>query len=154
VSAARAVLLTVAVLAVAGCGGDDEPASAGGPVTLSTPTAAPTASPAPASGGASAPGVTAVPGLPPRPAPGACVDVPEAPDGRYTVYDAGSVVVRRDGDRLALGEVRTGEGWTSRVDDQDGDSVEVDLRRGDEHLDLEVEVDDGRVEAEICADDD
>ncbi|MQA15833.1 MAG: hypothetical protein GEV09_17245 [Pseudonocardiaceae bacterium] len=81
--------------------------------------------------------------------------VPEARDGVYTVFEAGTAVVRREGDRLVLGEIRTNPGWTSRVDDDGSEEVESDFRRdGEDALDLEVEIDDGRVEAEICADDD
>jgi hypothetical protein len=83
------------------------------------------------------------------------VVVPEAADGSYTVYEAGTAVVTRDGDRLVLGEVSAAEGWTSRVDDQEDDEVEIDFRdTAGEVLDLEVEIDDGRLEIQICADDD
>ncbi len=44
------------------------------------------------------------------------------------------------------------------MDDEDDDEVEIDFRpdgQGDEGvLDLEVEIDDGRVEVQICNDDD
>jgi hypothetical protein len=40
------------------------------------------------------------------------------------------------------------------VTDQEDDEVEIEFRRGGEEVDLEVEIDDGRVEAEVCVDDD
>ncbi|GIG39283.1 hypothetical protein [Cellulomonas phragmiteti] len=94
-------------------------------------------------------------GLPPRPQRDSCVDIPVPDDGIYTVYDAGTAVVTFEDGALVLGEVTAADGWTARVDDQDADEVEIDFRRSaDEVLDLEVEVDDGRVEAQICHDDD
>ncbi|WP_158220760.1 hypothetical protein [Mycobacterium lehmannii] len=46
------------------------------------------------------------------------------------------------------------EGWTHQVDDQEPEEVEISFRRGAEDLDLEIEVDDGRLEVSICNDDD
>jgi hypothetical protein len=94
-------------------------------------------------------------GLPPRPARGECVYIDVAGDGRYTVYDAGTAVVRREGQRLVLGRTRAAAGWTATVDDRERREVEIEFRSDSgEELDLEVEIDDGRVKAEICADDD
>ncbi|HSK61081.1 MAG TPA: hypothetical protein VK935_18720 [Actinomycetospora sp.] len=87
-------------------------------------------------------------------APDQCVDLPEAQDGVYRVGEAGTATVVREGNRLVLVEHRAADGWVSRVDDLERDEVEIDFRRGGEVLDLEVELDDGRVEVEICADDD
>lgn len=164
-----ALLAPLLVLALAGCGddggneaGNEEAAPAvtvparEGATGTPSETRPPTEPSGPPPGGASAavpPGAPAPAGG--RPAPGSCVDIPEAPDGRYTVADAGTAVVTREGDRLVLGEVTPAEGWTHSVDDRDDDDeVEVEFRRGADELDLEVEIDDGRVEAEICADDD
>ncbi len=94
-------------------------------------------------------------GLPPRPGPDSCVDVRVRKDGKYTVYEAGTAVVRRGGTRLVVGKVTPAKGWTSRVDDRDDDEVEIEFRKSrNNELDLEVELDDGRVEVQICADDD
>lgn len=155
---ARAGWLAALSLALAACGGTEQGTGGAGPAPTpgapvpnqapQQPDATPVPGPGPdASGPAAA--------LPPRPARDTCVDIPPPADGRYTVYEAGSAVVEfRDG-RLVLGEVVAAEGWTSRVDDQEADEVEIDFRRGgQEVLDLEVEVDDGRVEAKICAEDD
>lgn len=95
-------------------------------------------------------------GLPPRPARDECVDIDPPGNGRYQVYDAGRAVVRRDGGRLRVGDTAPASGWTARVTDRGGDDdVEIEFRpRGNgDVLELDVEIDDGRVEAQICADD-
>jgi len=72
------------------------------------------------------------------------------------VYETATVTVT-DG-RLAIADVQAADGWTSPVDDEDADEVEIDFRpdaQGTQDvLDLEVEIDDGRVEVQICNDDD
>ncbi|ODQ92068.1 hypothetical protein BHQ18_04325 [Mycolicibacterium flavescens] len=80
--------------------------------------------------------------------------VEPAPDGRYRVFDAGSAVVTFAENRLTLQSATPAEGWTHRVDDQEPEEVEIAFRRGAEELDLEVEVDDGRLEVSICNDGD
>ena len=90
-----------------------------------------------------------------RPAPDTCLALPEAADGRYTVADAGIVVVTRDGDRLVLGEITPAEGCTAEEVDTEADEVEVELRNDADELDLEVEVEDGgRLSVVVRADDD
>lgn len=89
------------------------------------------------------------------PAQGECVDVSTPASGRYQVYKAGSAVVRRQGDRLVVGGVSPASGWTARVTESGGDDdVVIEFRRkgGPLVLQLEVELDDGRVEAQICSD--
>jgi hypothetical protein len=150
-----AALAGAAALVLAACGGtDDAPDTGAGGIEVparEAPTGGPTGDredPGPSGGSGAA-------DLPPRPQPGTCVDVPEAADGRYAVYDAGTAVVTREGDRLVLGDVRAAAGWTARVDDEEPDEVEIDFRRdGQDVLDLEVELDGARVRVEICADDD
>lgn len=97
-------------------------------------------------------------GLPPRPERDRCVDLPEAADGVYTVYEAGTATVTATDGRLTLVDVQAGDGWTSRVDDEEGEKVQVDFRPDGQDtqdvLDLEVEVDDGRVQVQVCNDDD
>jgi hypothetical protein len=94
------------------------------------------------------------PQMPARPALNQCVAVDPAPDGRYQVFDAGSAVVTFADGRLTIESVTPAEGWTHRVDDQEPDEVEIEFQRGAEQLDLELEVDDGRLEVDICNDDD
>lgn len=141
-----AAVIAVCALSLVGCadGDDDAPA----PITpeespADTPRETPT-TPPPATGGGDAAGV---------PPPGSCADLPEAADGRYTVGDAGTAVVRRDGDRLVVEEVAPSSGWTYDVTEHGDDEVEVDFRRGGEERELEVEIDDGRVEVQLCVDD-
>lgn len=162
-----ALLVGASALVLAACGGGSDSADgASGGVTLppaadsAQPTADAGTAPAPDAqqptpdAGAAAAGDDAS-GLPPRPQRGSCVDIPVPADGVYTMYEAGTAVVTFEGGRLVLGEVTAAEGWTARVDDQEPEEVEIDFRRSaDDVLDLEVEVDDGRVEAEICNDDD
>jgi hypothetical protein len=158
-----ALLVAASALALAACGGGDDSldGASGGvdqpPATDGTQPAPDAPSqPAPdagTQGGGGAAGEAS--GLPPRPQPGNCVRIPVPADGVYTVYEAGTAVVTFENGRLVLGEVRAAEGWNARVDDQEADEVEIDFRRSaSDVLDLEVEVDDGRVEAEICNDDD
>lgn len=65
------------------------------------------------------------------------------------------MIVTRDGDRLTLGEVTPAEGWTAEEVDTEADEVEVEFRNGTDELDLEVEIEDGgRLDVEVCADDD
>lgn len=138
--------LAGAALLLPGCGSTSEPQSTV-TVTESTP---PSSSPA---GGQTAPPQTG--GVAPaRPARDQCVRLDPAPDGRYQVYDAGTAVVTFADGRLTLESVTPAEGWTHRVDDQHPEEVEISFRRGTEDLDLEIEVDDGRVEVSICNDDD
>jgi hypothetical protein len=71
------------------------------------------------------------------------------------VADAGTVVVIRDGHRLVLGEIAPAEGWEAVVDDEEPREIEVELHRDGEELDLEIEIEDGgRLDVEVCADDD
>jgi hypothetical protein len=162
----------VAAVLLAGCAGPAEPVSGdalqvGSPTTVGTPGDGSSASPAPttaegpsasatsaSSASAAAPTPVAPGGVEPRPAPGACVDLPEAADGVYRVADAGTVTVVRDGGRLVLADVEPATGWAAAVDHADGREVEVELRRGGEALDLEVELEDGLVAVELCSDDD
>jgi hypothetical protein len=126
-------------LALSGCGGDEPAATA----PQQQPAAPPPAPQAPTG----------------RPAPGTCVLVQAGAGDQYTVADAGTAVAGREGDRLVLGQVSPAPGWThevtdQEVTDQEDDEVEIEFRRGGEEVDLEVEIDDGRVEAEVCVDDD
>ena len=132
------------VLSACGSDGDSEPET----VTVTVP-AATTAAPAEPveSPQQAAPG-------PARPAFDQCVAIEPAPDGRYQVFDAGSAEVTFADGRLTLVSVTPAEGWTYEVDDQEPDEVEIEFRRGGEELDLELEIDDGRLEVDICNDDD
>ncbi|MDQ2636877.1 MAG: hypothetical protein M3Y83_08390, partial [Actinomycetota bacterium] len=140
-----AAALAGAVLLLPGCGSSGESQST---VTVTEPAPATVTTgeqPAAPQPGAAAPA---------RPARDQCVRVDPAPDGRYQVFDAGSAVVTFADGRLTLQSVTPADGWTHRVDDQEPEEVEIAFRRGAEELDLEVEVDDGRLEVEICNDDD
>jgi len=94
-------------------------------------------------------------GVAPKPLRDECVEITTPRDGRYTVYDAGTAVVRHGG-LLRVGEVAAARGWVARVTDRGGDDdVEVEFTPGGRgaELELEVEIDDGRVESQICVDD-
>jgi hypothetical protein len=156
------VLAASGTLLLGACGGDDQAADE----PEATVTVTETASPSPtqpstptdddtAGGDDGTPGAAA--GLPPRPGRGECVEVAVPRQGRYRVYDAGLAVVRREGDRLLVGAVRANAGWNAQVTERGGDDdVEIEFRPSGTRpvLELEVELDDGRVEPQICADDD
>jgi hypothetical protein len=179
-STVRRTRLTVtaaaaAALLLAGCSSEEDTGSESadsGEATSESPTQDPDASPTEdsqddqdgqddqddqddqASGGGGGGGGGGNAGLPPRPGPDQCVDISVPRNGEYTVYDAGTAVVRREGNRLVPGQVRAANGWTAEITDRDNDEVEIEFRRGFRELDLEVELVDGRVKAEICNDDD
>ncbi|MGV0838310.1 hypothetical protein [Mycolicibacterium thermoresistibile] len=150
--------LAGAVLLLPACGSSEEAPSTvtvtePGPAT-SEPAAGPTGTTGPGDQNAP-PGTPAqADGAPARPARDQCVRIDPAPDGRYQVFDAGTAVVTFADGRLTLESVTPAEGWTHQVDDQEPDEVEIEFRRDAEQLDLELEVDDGRLEVKICNDDD
>lgn len=88
------------------------------------------------------------------PTPGSCLEVPTAGDGVYPVADAGIVTVTVTDDALALAAVEPFAGWEYEVAEDEPGRVEVELRKNGAEVDLEVEVEDGEVLAEVCADDD
>lgn len=148
-----APVLAPALLLVAACTGGSDTAEPG--VTVPAPT---DVSPTPTDdddqtspGTASGPSASTAVG---RPAPGTCSDLAEAADGVYRVADAGEAEVRREGDQLVVGEVRPAEGWTHEVVEAEQHEVEIEFRRGGEEVDLEIEIDDGRLTADLCSDDD
>lgn len=51
--------------------------------------------------------------------------------------------------RLSVSRVRPNEGWRASVD-RDDDEIEADFRRGGREVELEAEIDDGRLEVEVC----
>lgn len=144
-----ATALAGAVLLLPGCGSSGETQST---VTVTEPAPTTTAPATTTSEQPAAPQTGAA--APARPARDQCVRVDPAPDGRYQVFDAGTAVVTFADGRLTLQSVTPADGWTHRVEDQESEEVEIAFRRGAEELDLEVEIDDGRLEVSICNDDD
>jgi hypothetical protein len=84
------------------------------------------------------------------------IDVKEnrpAADGTNTVElpeGAGTIVFSVSGDRLSLDEVRPADGWVVRESERDDDEFEVELIATERRMkvELEVELDDGRLEME------
>lgn len=144
--AGAALLLSGAVSA---CGSTNEPQA-----TVTVTESAPAAATSPGERPPPPPTAPPTAGAPARPALDDCVRVDPAPDGRYQVFDAGTAVVIFADNRLTVESVAPAEGWTHRVDDHRPDEVEIEFRRGAEELDLEVEIDDGRLEVTICNDHD
>lgn len=72
----------------------------------------------------------------------------DASAGSYDLPDDGSFAFEADG-QLALTDISPGEGWEIVERDEESDEFEVDLRNGDRTVDVEVELDDGRIEVEI-----
>ena len=75
-------------------------------------------------------------------------------DDRHGAVDVRSRDAGCDGGRLQLGAVEAADGWTTRIADEDADSVEIEFVQGTLRYDLDIEIDDGRFEASICRDDD
>jgi hypothetical protein len=137
-------LLLLLGLVLAGCGGGDDDAG---------PDAQPPAEPpATETNGAETDAAPSLPG--PHPTPETCQDVPDAGEGHYEIAGIGVVVIAREGERLRLESVETVEGWQHRVDDAGDAEIEVDFLRDGERLEFEAELEDGRIEAEVCPSDD
>lgn len=135
--------VVLCALALAGCNGGDGGGDDYGSEQPRQPV--PTTGPA-------TPGSTSTPGAggTALPLPGTCVSLPEADDGRYAVGDVGTVEVRRDGDRLTLGEVTTAAGWTHTVVDEAAREIEITFRRGEDEVEFEAELEDNGVEVDVC----
>ncbi len=79
----------------------------------------------------------------------------DAAAGTFTVGEAGTVEVRRDGDRLILVGVIANEGWDfeaerEEVDDEaTEEEVEVTFTRDDREVEFEAMIENGELEIEI-----
>jgi hypothetical protein len=80
----------------------------------------------------------------------------DAEPGTFTVGEAGTVEVRRDGDRLILVGVIANEGWDFEAEhEEDGDDeaseeeIEVTFTSGDREVEFEATIEDGELEIEI-----
>lgn len=142
-------LVAAGALVLAACADGDQDVDTG--VDVGTDQTEPPDGPAEPEPGE--PGVTEGEGVD-RPQPGQCVDVVAAPDGVYTVADAGTATILLQDNRLVLDTVVPAAGWEHEVEQEDDDEIEIEFRREGEELDLEVEIDDGSITAQICADDD
>ncbi len=111
--------------------------------------------PADVTGGhpAATPATTVAAGSGASPAPGACLDVPRAPDDVYTVAEAGTVTITVADGTLTLGPVQPFAGWDYEVTTEEATEVEVAFVKDAEHVRLAAEVDDGEPFVEVCADD-
>jgi hypothetical protein len=76
-------------------------------------------------------------------------DLTVATPGRWPVGAAGIVDFDLEGDALVLVEVTTADGWSSSIDEQDDDEIEVTFRRGEETWTIEIELTDDRQLLEI-----
>jgi hypothetical protein len=76
-------------------------------------------------------------------------DIEPADPGVYELGAAGSVEFAVDGGALRLVDVVVADGWQLRIDDESADEIELIVARGPERWDVEIELDDGRVELEI-----
>ena len=150
-----AVLLTALALSgLVACGGDDPADDAGAPSSTATSeesTSGTSSSPPSSSSQSSGSPGAASPGQVPRPAPGRCEPVPESADGRYVVADAGEVTLRLVDGGLQV-DVSSSNGWNTSVDSDD-DEADIEFSQGDDELDLEADVEAGRLVIQICADD-
>lgn len=78
---------------------------------------------------------------------------PDPPGGEYAVGDAGTVTVTQEADRLVLGGVQPADGWTHEVTGESATEVEVEFTRPGEEVDVDVEIEDGALDAEYCRSD-
>lgn len=106
-------------------------------------TAAPTTAPS-----TTEPTTTAPTTVPPTTAPP--VSTTAAPDVRtISAGEAGSVTVAAVGGRLELRSVDPAAGWTPRVEKSDGHEIEVTFWRDGTTVEVEVELEDGRLKVEV-----
>jgi hypothetical protein len=75
-------------------------------------------------------------------------DTEDAEPGSFELGDAASLTVSVDGDRLVLDDLAVGSGWEVGKEKVGDDEVELELVRGDQRWDLEIELDDGRLVVE------
>jgi hypothetical protein len=75
-------------------------------------------------------------------------DIDDAEPGTFELGDAGSVTVSIEGDRLVLDDLTVGDGWEVATREEGDDEIEIDLVRGDQRWDVEIELDDGRLDVE------
>jgi hypothetical protein len=137
------IALLLLAFAAAGCGGDDEAVPPVAPGAETEPIAPGTETDAESPAGEGD-----------RVQITSCEPVEDAGGGRYEIAGVGTVVVRQEDGRLQLDSVEPAEGWRHEVDDREDDEIEVEFFRDGERLDFELELDDGRLRAEICPDDD
>ncbi|MFA9446161.1 hypothetical protein [Egicoccus sp. AB-alg6-2] len=76
-------------------------------------------------------------------------DRTDAEAGAYDLPDGGSFVFEADGDALTLTSIEAPDGWDVAEREEEGDEFSFDLVDGDRRIDVEVELDDGRIEVEI-----
>ncbi|MTV27216.1 hypothetical protein FTX61_17615 [Nitriliruptoraceae bacterium ZYF776] len=77
------------------------------------------------------------------------LDVADAEPGTYELGDAGAFTFEVPDGWPVLTDVRVTDGWQLSDRDQDGDEFTFTLSREDRRFDVEVEVEDGRIELEI-----
>lgn len=137
----RMTVLAVAAVLVAGCGAPPEVGDATGPGADAVELGQEGTAPAPAGDGASP---TREPAA--GSGPGGRVDPVET----VRADEAGEADVRVvDGRRLELVQVRAASGWTYRLGAHSRDELELDFEHESGRvIELEVELDDGRLEAE------
>ena len=82
------------------------------------------------------------------------VDLTEAIPGTWPVGDAGTVTVSIADGSLVLDEVVTAAGWTSDIDEQDPDEIEVHFRQGDVEWEIAIELEEDGSILEIEIDQD
>jgi hypothetical protein len=71
---------------------------------------------------------------------------------RYVVVDAGEITLRMADGNLQL-NVSSSNGWSTSVHSENSEA-DVEFRQGDDDLDFEAEIEDGRLVLQICDDDD
>jgi hypothetical protein len=59
------------------------------------------------------------------------------------------VRLRADGGRLEIVSVDPSSGWDYRITEEKRDEVEIDFTRGNEKIEFEAELEDGRIETKV-----
>jgi hypothetical protein len=67
----------------------------------------------------------------------------------YEVRDAGEVLLRIDGDRLVLVEVRPNDGWDFQIKEESRHEIEIEFRSNGREIDFEAELEHGRIKVDI-----
>jgi hypothetical protein len=67
----------------------------------------------------------------------------------FEVEEAGTVRLRADGGRLEIVSVDPSSGWDYRITEEERDEVEIDFTRGNEKIEFEAELEDGRIETRV-----
>lgn len=76
-------------------------------------------------------------------------DIRDAQPGSYDLGEAGTFTFAVEGGVLHLTDLTPADGWSVTEQEEESDSIDLELRADNREVDVEVERDDGRIELEI-----